>query len=60
MLDQIGARQIIHSGAFEVAVGEREAGRMDDVDRHAETGAETQDGAGVLRDVRLEKGAVDH
>ena len=60
VLDQIGARQIIHSGAFEVLVGEDEAGGMDDMDRHAEAGAEAHDRAGVLRDVRLEKGAVDH
>ena len=30
------------------------------MDRHAEAGAEPEDGAGILRNVRLEKGTVDH
>ena len=60
VLDHGGARQVIQPGAFQVAVGEHEAARMDDVDRDAEAGAKPQDRAGVLRDVRLEKGAVDH
>ncbi len=48
--------EIVHAGALEAGVGENEPARLDDVDPDAETGGEAQDGAGVLGDVRFEKG----
>lgn len=45
--------EIVHAGPPEVAVGEVEAGRLDDVDREAEAGGHAQDGASVAGDVWL-------
>ena len=45
--------EIIHARAAEMAVGDRKAGRLDDVGGHPETGAGAQHRAGVLGDVRL-------
>ena len=45
--------EIVHPGAAEGAVGDREAGRLDDMGGHAEAGRQAQDGAGVLGDVGL-------
>ena len=45
--------EIVHAGAAKMAVGDREAGRLDDRRPDAETGAGAQHGAGVLRDVGL-------
>ena len=50
--------EIVHAGAAEGAVGDREAGRLDDMGRDAEAGAEPQNRAGILRDVGLVKGEV--
>lgn len=50
------AGEIIHAGAFQVFVGEHEAGRLDDVDLHAEAGGEPENGAGIAGDVGLVKG----
>ena len=48
--------EIIHPGAAEGAVGHRKAGRFDDMRLDAQTGAQAQNRAGILRDVRLVKG----
>lgn len=45
--------EVVHAGAPEVAVGEVEAGGLDDVDGDAEAGGQAQDGAGVAGDVGL-------
>ena len=45
--------QIIHAGAFQGAVGEVEAGRLDDMDDRAETGGKAQDRASISRYIRL-------
>ena len=45
--------EVVEPGAAEVAVGDVEAGRLDDVDRDAEARRHAQHGAGVLRDVGL-------
>ena len=45
--------EIVHAGAPEIAVGEIESGRLDDVDRDAEAGGHAQDRAGVAGDVGL-------
>ena len=47
--------EIIHAGAPEIAVGEVEAGGLDDVDCEAEAGGHAQDGAGIAGDVGLVK-----
>jgi hypothetical protein len=47
--------EVVHSGPAEGAVGDREAGRLDDMRRDAEAGGEAQNRAGVLRDVGLEQ-----
>ena len=45
--------EIVHAGAPEIAVGEIEAGRLDDVDGDPHAGGEAQDRAGVAGDVWL-------
>ena len=45
--------EVVESGAAEVAVGDVEPRRLDDVDRDAEARRQAQHGAGVLRDVGL-------
>ena len=45
--------EIVHAGAPEVAVGDVEAGGLDDVDGDAEAGGHAQDSAGVAGDVGL-------
>ena len=60
MARNVGAIEVIEPGAAEVAVGDVEAGRLDDVDRHGEAGGEAQHGAGVLRNVRLVKSKSRH
>jgi hypothetical protein len=45
--------KVVEPGAAEVAVGDVEAGRLDDVDLNAKAGRQAQHGAGVLRDVGL-------
>ena len=45
--------EVVESGAAEVAVGDVEPRRLDDVARDAEAGGHAQHGAGVLRDVGL-------
>ena len=48
--------EIVHAGAAEGAVGHREAGRLDDMRFDPQAGAEPQNRAGVLGDVRLVEG----
>jgi hypothetical protein len=43
--------EVVEPGAAEVAVGDVEPRRLDDVDRNAKAGRHAQHGAGVLRDV---------
>ena len=47
--------EVVHSGAAEMAVGDRESGRLDNMGLDAQAGAQAQNRPGVLRDVRLEK-----
>src|SRR5437868_63436 len=58
MLDHFGLVEIVEGAALEGLRREGEARRMDDVDRNAEAGAEPEQGAGVLRDVRLIEGEL--
>ncbi len=60
VLHACGPVEIVHAGAPQPAVRQRKTGRMDDVDRHGETGAQAQDGAGIGGDVGLVKGKTDH
>jgi hypothetical protein len=48
--------EIVHAGPPEVAVGEVETGRLDDVDGDAEAGGEPQDGSRVAGNVGLVEG----
>ena len=48
--------EIIHPGAAEGAVGDRKAGGLDNMRLQPETGAESQNRSGILRDVGLEEG----
>ena len=48
--------EIIHSGAPEGAVRDREPGGFHDMRLDAEAGAEPENRSGILRDVGLEKG----
>ncbi|CDX15967.1 hypothetical protein MPLB_1550003 [Mesorhizobium sp. ORS 3324] len=45
--------EVVHAGPFERPVGEREAGRLDDVDTKIEAGGEAQDCPGVAGYIRL-------
>jgi hypothetical protein len=45
--------EIVHAGALQVAVGEVEAGRLDDVDGDAEASGHAQDGAGISGNIGL-------
>ena len=45
--------EIVHAGTFQGAVGEVEAGGLDDMHRRAETRGQPQDRAGIARHVRL-------
>ena len=47
--------EIVHSRPTEMAIGDRKSGGLDDVGFEIETGAQTQNGPGVLRDIRLKK-----
>ena len=48
-----GHLQIVHARAPEVAIGEIEAGRLDDIDGDAEAGGHAEDRAGVAGNVGL-------
>jgi hypothetical protein len=56
MARDLGLRGIVHPGARQSAVGKGESHRFDQIDRHAETGCQSQDGADVSGDVGLVKG----
>ena len=60
MANEPHVRQIVHAGAAQSPVGQVEARRFDHMDFDAEAGAESQDGAGVLRNVGLVEGKRDH
>jgi hypothetical protein len=45
--------EIVHAGPFQRPVGEREAGRFDDLDAETEASGEAQDCPGVAGDIRL-------
>ncbi len=51
--------EIVHAGPPEVAVGEVETGRLDDVDGDAEAGGEPQDGSRVAGNVGLVEGDAE-
>ena len=48
--------EIVHAGPLQRAVGQVEAGRLDDVDGDAEASGHAQDRAGVAGDVGLVEG----
>ena len=45
--------EVIHAGPFQRTVGEREAGRFDDIDGEVEAGGEAQDRPGIAGNIRL-------
>ena len=47
--------EVVHARPAEVPVGDRKAGRLDNVGGHVQAGAEPQNRSGVLRDVGLEE-----
>ena len=47
--------EVVHAGPAEMPVGDRKAGRLDDMGGHAQARAEAQNRPGVLGDVGLEK-----
>jgi hypothetical protein len=51
-----GRVEVIHPGAAQPSVAQHEAAGLDDVDCHAETGAEPDQRAGILRNIWLEEG----
>jgi hypothetical protein len=53
MAGQRGGGDIIHSLSFQVAIGNVEAGGLDQIDREAEAGGKTQDRAGIACYIRL-------
>ena len=48
--------EIVHSGAAEGAIAGREPRRFDQVGFDGQAGRQSEDGAGILRDIGLEKG----
>ncbi len=48
--------EIVHAGAAEGAVGDREPGRLDNVRFNPEAGAQPQNRAGILRNIGLIEG----
>jgi hypothetical protein len=52
--------EIIHAGAAEGAVADRKSGWFDQMGLDAETGAQTQNRAGILRDIGLEQRNANH
>ncbi len=60
MPDQGDLLQVVHAGALQRPVGKVEAGRLDDVDFHPQAGAQSEDRAGVLRDVGLVENKGNH
>jgi len=53
MPGQISHFEVVHTGPFQRPVGEREAGRFDDVDTETKASSEAQDCSGVAGDIRL-------
>ena len=51
--------EVVHAGTFQRFVGEREAGRLDNVDAKAKARGEAQDCPGVAGDVRLVEGDAE-
>lgn len=56
MAGQVGAVVIVHGGAAHAAVVEREAAGLYDVERRAQAGAQSDEGAEILRNIGLEEG----
>ena len=56
MPGDLGMLDVIHAGPPQPAVAQNEAAGLDDVDRHPQTGAESDEGAGILRNIGLEEG----
>ena len=56
MPDDHDSVEIVHPGATESAVGSRKASRPDEVGLNADAGAQAQNCAGILRDIRLIEG----
>ena len=54
--DDRRAVEIVHGGAAHAAVVEREAAGLYDVQRRAEAGAQSYEGAEILRNIGLEQG----
>ena len=52
------ARQvvIVHGGAADALVVEREAARFDDIERNGKAGGQADEGTEILRNIGLEKG----
>ena len=48
--------EVVEAGAAQAGIGEDEAAGPDDVDGHAQTGGEPEQGAGVLRNIGLVEG----
>jgi hypothetical protein len=48
--------EIVHAGPAEGTIGDREAGRLDDVRFNSQAGAKPENRAGILGNVRLVKG----
>ena len=47
--------EVIHARPAEMPVGDRKAGRLDDMGRHTQAGTQPENRPGVLGDVGLEK-----
>ena len=50
--------EVVHTGAAEGPIRYRKTGRLDDVRRDAEAGAEPQNRSGILRDIGLVEGEL--
>ena len=56
MAGEVGLPQIVHPGALQLGIAPQKTARLDDVERHVQTGPEPDQGSGVLWDVRFIEG----
>jgi hypothetical protein len=56
MSGDAGQVVVVHRGAPDALVVDREAAGFDDVEGDAQSGGEADEGAEILRNIRLEKG----
>jgi len=60
MAYDLGMLQIIHAGAAELLVVEQESAGLDNVHAHPQAGAQADQGAAILKNIKLIEGESHH